>query len=728
MKGPSRDSEQSEAGTPESDLRAALDRVVFDSLRPVSTGLGFLYVVLAIGHLQVLPEDVAPKLALLASGSACLLFLLRAVLPRCGVSIRWAHPLGFGIAAIVLANSLLHLHLLASPQQTTNLLLLVIGAGSFFLSYRWLALILLLTIVGWLLVLPAASTSSAWVHYGFALFSAGTLSVLIHWVRVRTFRRLESLRLQDERRKLELEKAIGAAQQSEARFRRLSEASLEGVVVHEESRILDANLAVASMLGYEQPELIGMSLLDLLAEDNRDETWRHLLTGYERPYEVTGLRKDRTAVALEICSRAIPHLGNALTVTVLRDLSERKRTEEAQLRAKLAEAANLELEREIGERRRAEQALRDSEERYKQLLGSVTNYVYNLKPADERPLVIAPGQGCIPVTGYTPEEFEANPNLWYEIVSEEDRESVAEHMTRLFSEGKAHVLEHRIVHKDGAVRWVRSTPVPHHDPAGRLVAYDVLVTDITERMRAETALRTASRMEATATLAGGIAHDFNNLMVAVLGNAELLKAEFVRDAPGQTMLDSIIQAAEKAARLAQQLLAYARGAKYQVRVIDLNSIIRSTLNERERLFPSRIEIQLNLAEALWPIQGDAEQMNQVVVSLATNAVEAIQDSGRVVITTQNLEIDEAFARLRPGLVAGRYACLSVEDTGCGMTAAVRSRIFEPFFTTRFQGRGLGLAATYGIVKNHGGYISVESEEGRGATFRVYLPADLSSRR
>jgi two-component system cell cycle sensor histidine kinase/response regulator CckA len=243
--------------------------------------------------------------------------------------------------------------------------------------------------------------------------------------------------------------------------------------------------------------------------------------------------------------------------------------------------------------------------------------------------------------------------------------------------------------------------------------------DITERVRAEEAMRQASRLEATATLARGIAHDLNNLMVGVLGYADMLRMDLEGRKGELEMLDVISESARRASRLAQQMLAYARGGKYQPRAMNLNEIIQRVVSAQERAWTSKIHVVLDADPELWDTEADAAQMSEVVLNLLANAVEAIEGSGRITVATSNRVLDE---REVAGLEPGRYVCLAVQDSGCGMSAEIQARIFEPFFTTKFQGRGMGLAAVYGIVENHGGHIAVQSEEGRGSTFQVYLPA------
>jgi PAS domain S-box-containing protein len=275
---------------------------------------------------------------------------------------------------------------------------------------------------------------------------------------------------------------------------------------------------------------------------------------------------------------------------------------------------------------------------------------------------------------------------------------------------------------NGKVVWlnVSAAPIP-------LEGYGVAIVygDVTRQVEMEESIRQTSRMEATSTLAGGIAHDFNNLMVGVLGNAELLKSdlkEMEELAEAPEMLDEIIHAAQRAGDLAQQLLAYARGGKYHSSKINLNRTIQDVLRLQEASLPQDISIEKRFDPLLWEILADESQIKQVILNLCINAVEAIPDSGKIIITTSNHEILEKDTLSTNDLPVGQYVQMEIQDTGCGIEDSVIKKIFEPFFSTKFQGRGLGLAAVYGIVTNHGGDVFVESRPGEGAKFTLLLPA------
>ncbi|MDH3497043.1 MAG: response regulator [Gemmatimonadota bacterium] len=233
----------------------------------------------------------------------------------------------------------------------------------------------------------------------------------------------------------------------------------------------------------------------------------------------------------------------------------------------------------------------------------------------------------------------------------------------------------------------------------------------------------AARMEATATLAAGVAHDFNNLMTGVMANAEVLRQDLPSATEAHGTLDTMIECASRGGQLAQQLLAFARGGKYQPVVVDLNALVRETLRVEAHARAATITLRQEFAPDLLRVEADPTQISQVVSNLHRNAVEALrgEPAGTITIRTRNVPDDGERPSVLADMPAGAYVALDVDDTGSGMSTETRARIFEPFFTTKDGGRGMGLAAAYGIVTHHGGQIEVASERGRGTTFTVYLP-------
>ncbi len=388
-----------------------------------------------------------------------------------------------------------------------------------------------------------------------------------------------------------------------------------------------------------------------------------------------------------------------------------------------------ELEKLEEGRKRVEAALRASEERYRRITKTVTDYIFTVRVVDGRAVETIHGPTCVAVTGYAPEEYSSDPYLWFRMVFDEDRAAVQDQANRILSGQDTAPIEHRIVRKDGAVRWVRNTLVPHWDGHGRLVSYDGLIRDITERKRAEdekknleAQLHEAQKMEAIATLAGGIAHDFNNLLMGIQGNVSLMLLDTDPRHPHYERLKRIEEQVRTEARLTSQLLGYARKGKYEVKPIDLNNLVDETSDTFGRA-RKEITIHRELAEDLFAVDADQGQIEQVLLNLYVNAADAMPAGGTLMLRTMNTghgSMQSKVYQARPG----DYVLLTVTDTGMGMDKATMERIFEPFFTTKEMGRGtgLGLASVYGIVKSHGGYIDVESTKGRGTTFSVYLPA------
>ena len=331
-------------GLESSVIRAALDAIVLQSLRPICIGLSALYLIFAVSHALFLPPHAATKMSIVASASALLLLALYYVLRRYSIPPRHAHPVGAGIACLILFNSLLHLYLLSGPEQTTNVALLVIGVGCFFLSARWLALILVLSVGGWAGIVLLEPPSPAWRHFGFMLMAATVLSVLIHTVRLRALEQLERMHLQDVSRKKELERAVRATQLSEERFRQLSEATFEGVAVHEHGQLIDANRALASMFGYTLAEVVGMSVLGLIAPESHALVLKNIESKDGKSFETTGLKKDGATFPIEICGKAIEHHGRTLNVMAIRDISERQQAEHGRAQLIQEQAARAEAE------------------------------------------------------------------------------------------------------------------------------------------------------------------------------------------------------------------------------------------------------------------------------------------------------------------------------------------------------------------------------------------------
>ena len=368
-------------------------------------------------------------------------------------------------------------------------------------------------------------------------------------------------------------------------------------------------------------------------------------------------------------------------------------------------------------------ALSDSEKRYKHLVESVTDYIYTVIVENGHAISIYHGPGCANVTGYTSAEHQADPGLWYRMIFDADRQAVIAKTAKILSGAPASSFEHRIVHKDGSIRWVRNAPVSRYDDEGRLIAYDGLITDITQLKLLENQLRQAQKMEAVGQLAGGIAHDFNNILTAIIGYSHLLLMKMEEGSQEHLFAEQIISSSERAAHLTRSLLAFSRKQILDLKPAGLNGIIGRAGYLLQRVIGEDIEFKTMLAEEDLSVLADSIHIEQVLMNLAANARDAMPNGGLLRIETKKATLGEDFIRINSFGRPGKYACLSVADTGIGMDENIRCRVFEPFFTTKEVGKGtgLGLSMVYGIIKQHNGYITVCSEPGKGTTFDIYLP-------
>jgi PAS domain S-box-containing protein len=385
--------------------------------------------------------------------------------------------------------------------------------------------------------------------------------------------------------------------------------------------------------------------------------------------------------------------------------------------------ANKELETGEAERKLAEEALHDSEGRYRLLFESnpFPMWVYDLETLS----FLAVNGAVVRRYGYSKEEFLTMTIK--DIRPIEDVPALLENISKVSAEpNDSGSWRHR--KKDGTIIDVEITSHPLSF-AGRRAEL-VLPNDVTERKRAEEALhrseehlRQALKMEAVGQLAGGLAHDFNNLLTVITGYSEMCLKRLTPNNSLYRHLDEIKKAGDRAAALTRQLLAFSRKQILQPEVLDLNHIVVELSKMLQRLIGEDIDLLLRLAADLGKVKADPNQLEQVLMNLVVNARDAMPKGGKLTIETSNVNLSEEFADLNASVPAGQYIMLAVSDSGSGMDAETQARIFEPFFTTKDVGKGtgLGLATVYGIVKQSEGSISVYSEVGRGTTFKVYLP-------
>jgi PAS domain S-box-containing protein len=382
-------------------------------------------------------------------------------------------------------------------------------------------------------------------------------------------------------------------------------------------------------------------------------------------------------------------------------------------------------------RKRVEEALRDSEKRYRLLAENVSDVIWTLDLDTLRFSYVSPS--VIRMRGFTQEEV--MEQRVEEVLSPEAMGKITNILNEeLARDGKPGVdprrsktMEIQQRNKDGYYDWAEATMTFIRDEQGRPVSILGVTRDISERKQAEeekqllrTKLQQSQKLEAVATLAGGIAHQFNNALSGIIGNLELLELESM----GQEVklhLTSVKDTAHRMIKLTNQLLAYARGGKYQAKTISLSQFVRDTLPLIDHTLSPSVHIETDLSPNISEVKADVTQMQMVLSALLSNASEAIEGRGYIRISCREVKIDQEMSEDMSGLKPGLYTRLTVKDDGKGMNNETMQRIFDPFFSTKFQGRGLGMAAVYGIIKNHDGWISVDSEPDHGTMVHIYLP-------
>ncbi|HEY7149731.1 MAG TPA: PAS domain S-box protein [Gaiellaceae bacterium] len=370
--------------------------------------------------------------------------------------------------------------------------------------------------------------------------------------------------------------------------------------------------------------------------------------------------------------------------------------------------------------------LRDSEERFRAMFDSAA---IGTGVLDLEGRIVTSNRALEQMLGYDKDDLALLSAA--ELTHPDDRACEVE-LFRELAAGKReeYRLEKRVLAKSGDVVWAHHTVSLVRDAFTKPKFAIAMLEDITprkkaeeERVRLESQLRQAQKMEAVGQLAGGVAHDFNNLLTAIRGYSEFALSRVGDGNPGlQKDIEEISKSADRASSLTRQLLAFSRKQLLQPRILQLNDVVGEVDKMLRRLIGEDIEVVTVFGRALGRVKADPGQIEQVLVNLVVNARDAMPDGGKLTVETSNVDVDADFAASHAGMSPGRYVMLAVHDTGHGIDAETRSRLFEPFFTTKEQGKGtgLGLATVYGIVKQSGGYIIVESEPGRGATFRVFL--------
>jgi|GEM_PF-976505 len=475
-----------------------------------------------------------------------------------------------------------------------------------------------------------------------------------------------------------------------------------------QGRLIEVNAAYCRMSGYRQEELMAMNIADLEVIHSPEDIAAHIRKTKEQEtirFESIHRRKDGSTFDVEVSAQYLAVAGGQC-VAFLRDISERKR---------------------------AARELQASRQQYLDLVEGTPDLITRVDTAGRLVFV---NHAAEEIFGMSPRDCLGR--VAFDFIHPEDRAAtVAAFEEWLASTEALFFHENRQVGIDGREHYMAWSIRAERDEDARIQGFAGTARDITEKKHAaeergklEKQLQQAQRMESLGVLAGGIAHDFNNILMTILGNADLALLRLPAESPALGNLQQIENAARKAADLAGQMLAYSGKGRFVVESVDLNRLIEEMIHILKVGIAKKAGLNLNFGQGIPAVEGDATQLRQIIMNLVINASEAIGDhSGFISVSTGLQKCDRSDLQdtaFGDDLPAGPYVFLEVADTGCGMDAETLGHLYEPFFTTKFTGRGLGMAATLGIVRGHKGVIKVSSEVGRGTAFKVLLPAHVGT--
>ncbi len=494
-----------------------------------------------------------------------------------------------------------------------------------------------------------------------------------------------------------------ALKESEERYRDLVENARDLICTHDlKGVLLSVNATVEQALGFATGDLVGRSLRDLLPPDGRHEF---------DAYVATIARDGVAAGTMKLVTRA-----GAIRYWEYRNTLRTEDVEAPVVRG---------MARDVTEQVLAKRALRASEEKYRAILANMEESYYEADTAGNLTFF---NDSLCRLLGYPREQLMGMNDRTY--TDAESAKKLYRTFNAVYQTGEpARGFDWEIIRKDGTKRIIEASVSLMRDLSNRPTGFRGLVRDITEHRRTEEEkdkleehLRQAQKLESIGRLAGGVAHDFNNMLNIITIYAELALGKLGGGDPLRRDLEEILKAAGRSADLTRQLLAFARKQLVTPRVLDLNLAVSEMGKMLVRLIGEDIDFTFKPGENLWPVKIDPVQVDQILANLAVNARDAMDGPGRVVMETANATLGEGYRDTHSYAAPGDYVLLAFSDTGHGMNADTVGQVFDPFFTTKGKlGTGLGLATVYGIVKQNGGLINVDSEPGKGTTFKIYLP-------
>ena len=504
----------------------------------------------------------------------------------------------------------------------------------------------------------------------------------------------------------ERKRAEEALRESEERYRTILDNIEDGYFeVDIAGNFTFFNDSLCIILGYSRDEMMGMNNRQYMDKENAQKVYQTFNQVY-----TTG--KPQISFDWEIIRKDCIKRFIESSVSLIRN----SKSEQIGFRG---------VVRDVTDRKQAEEALRKSEQRFRELYDNAPVGYFEY---DTQGRITNINRTELEMLGYTLDEMIGQP-VWKFIVEKgEARQQILAKLAGTIPPARG--LERTYRRKDGTTFSGIVEDRLILDSKGKIKGIRAIIQDITERKQAEDKmialqdqLRQSQKMEAIGGLAGGIAHDFNNLLTVIKGYSQLSLTEMKEGEPLRENIEEIKKSADRAADLTRQLLAFSRRQVMEMKVMDLNDLLRNLGKMLHRVISEDIELATILEENLGRVKTDPGQIEQVIMNLAVNARDAMSKGGKLTIETANVDLDQAYARAHVAVKPGPYVMISVSDTGVGMTPEVRDRVFEPFFTTKEKGKGtgLGLSTVYGIVKQSGGNIWVYSEPGKGTEFKIYLP-------
>ena len=499
-----------------------------------------------------------------------------------------------------------------------------------------------------------------------------------------------------ERATAEMQKQVASAREVNERFRLMFHANPMPAYVYDRAslRMLDVNQAAAEKYGYTRDEFLELSVPDIRPQTSSAEL-AHELQGRQMGFNQADIwrqrRKDGSVFSVE--------------ATVVRSVRDGREQE-------------LVAVNDVTERIAAEEALRDSQERLRSLVDRAPFAIIRGGFSSGRFETVNPA--FCEMLGYSESEMLNLSFFAHMYANPSDRAHYRELLQR---NGRLQGHEVTFLKKDGSPIRLRVTAFLTADDDGNLDRVESYLEDMTKESALEQQVRAVQKLEAVGRLAGGVAHDFNNILVVIKLSTEMMLGQVAPDNPLSKLLLQVSNAADRAATLTKQMLAFSRRQMMMVRVVSINSVVSDTSHMLRRIIGEDVHLVTKLAENLAHTKLDPDQLGQVIMNLAVNSRDAMPGGGTLSIETANTDLDEAYAKTHPPVQPGSYVKLTVSDTGTGIAKADLPRVFDPFFTTKELGKGtgLGLSIVYGIVKQCGGYIWVYSEPGQGTMFELYFP-------